>query len=101
MFVYIKQLEQAVSALQSRISSDPHPLLAGYPSAKSSDSRAHEPISAKGETGSPTSSSEGIHLAEVLDAISLKNESGTDLTKFHGPTATSEVCFNLINLNLN
>lgn len=79
----IRQLEDALAVLQSRNSSDPHPLL--HADLISNDEKDDEPLMDDSSGGSgPTS--------DVIDAFGTLSIADHGISRFFGPTGGSEVC---------
>ncbi|KAF8235392.1 hypothetical protein L208DRAFT_1433902 [Tricholoma matsutake] len=77
----IRQLEDALAALQSRSSSDPHPLL--HADLLSSDEKDEEPMMDDSSGGSgPTS--------DLIDAFGTLSIADHGISRFFGPTGGSE-----------
>lgn len=83
----IRQLEDALSDLQSQHSTEPHPLL--REDLLGVDHQDDEPFNPPDESGTPS------HPPEVLERFGTLSITDHGISRFFGPTGGSEVSFPL------
>lgn len=81
----IRQLEDALSDLQSQHSTEPHPLL--REDLLGVDHKDEEPFTSPDESGAPG------HHPDVLDTFGMLSITDHGISRFFGPTGGPEVSF--------
>ncbi|KAJ2927802.1 hypothetical protein H1R20_g9292, partial [Candolleomyces eurysporus] len=95
----VRQLEDALSTLQAKHSTEPHPLLAAELVSSEDKSSADDDLKMRDETisgesskrgGSGQASSSGSNTGEIIDAFGTLSVSQHGVSRFFGPTGGSE-----------